>query len=126
MTVTDPARVAAHRLLAGADTWLPVPASYKARTAALLPPRLRDAFALPYGRAERRAAQRLIGWIRRIYPLLPSRLRHVGPYQEAERRLVGRAPDFATRIGQADLPRGDVDFPEARSRSKRPSSGIEQ
>jgi hypothetical protein len=113
LTVTDPARVAAHRLLAGADTWLPVPASYKALTAALLPPRLRDAFALPYGGAERRAAQHLIGWVRRIYPLLPSRLRYVGPYQEAERRLVGKAPDFATRmcnrfwIGQADLPRGD-------------------
>jgi uncharacterized protein (DUF2236 family) len=132
LTVTDPARVAAHRLLAGADTWLPVPASYKALTAALLPPRLRDAFALPYGGAERRAAQHLIGWVRRIYPLLPSRLRYVGPYQEAERRLVGKAPDFATRmcnrfwIGQADLPRGDVDIPEARSRSKRPPSGIEQ
>jgi uncharacterized protein (DUF2236 family) len=118
LTVTDSARVAAHRLLAGADTWLPVPASYKALTAALLPPRLRDAFALPYGEAERRAAQRLVGWVRRIYPVLPSRLRYVGPYQEAEQRLVGRAPDFATRMcnrfwmGQTELPRGNVDFPE--------------
>src|SRR5436190_10031995 len=53
LTVTDAARAVAHRLLAGADSWLPVPSGYKALTAALLPPRLRDAFALPYGQAER-------------------------------------------------------------------------
>ena len=35
LTVTAPARVMAHRLLAGADTWLPIPAGYKALTAAL-------------------------------------------------------------------------------------------
>ena len=60
LTVTDPARVMAHRLLAGADTWLPVPAGYKAVTAALLPARLRDAFGLRYGAAEREEARQLI------------------------------------------------------------------
>jgi uncharacterized protein (DUF2236 family) len=60
LTVTDAARAMAHRVLAGADTWLPVPSGYKALTAALLPPRLRDAFALPYGQAERNAAQQFI------------------------------------------------------------------
>ena len=119
LTVTNSARVIAHRLLAGADTWVPVPASYKALTAALLPPRLRDAFALHYGEAERRVVQQLIGWVRRTYPLLPSRLRYVGPYQEAQQRLAGRAqPDFVTRMcnrvwmGRADLPRGKVEFLE--------------
>jgi uncharacterized protein (DUF2236 family) len=119
LTVTNSARVMAHRLLAGADTWILVPASYKALTAALLPLRLRDAFALRYGEAERRAMQQLIGWVRRIYPLLPSRLRYVGPYQEAEQRLAGRAqPDFVARMsnrfwmGRADLPRGNVEFLE--------------
>jgi uncharacterized protein (DUF2236 family) len=117
LTVTDSARVMAHRLLAGADTWLPVPMSYRALTAALLPPRLREAFELPYGAAERRAVQQLIARARRIYPLLPSRLRYVGPYQEAEQRLAGRAqPDFVTRmcnrfwIGRADLPKATVEF----------------
>ena len=51
------ARVMANRLLAGADTWPLVPPSYKALTASLLPPRLRDAFELPYGAAERRAVE---------------------------------------------------------------------
>jgi uncharacterized protein (DUF2236 family) len=119
LTVTDPARVMAHRVLVGADTWFSVPASYKALTAALLPPRLRDAFALRYGEAERRAVQRLIGWARRSYPLLPSRLRYVGPYQEAEQRLAGRAqPDFVTRMcnrlwmGRADLQSGNGELLE--------------
>jgi uncharacterized protein (DUF2236 family) len=98
LTVTDAARAMAHRLLAGDDTWLPVPSGYKALTAALLPPRLRDAFALPYGQAEQNAAQQFIAWTRRIYPFLPSRLRYVGPYQEAEQRLAGRTqPDFIAR-----------------------------
>ena len=47
---------------------------------------------------------------RRLYPLLPARLRYVGPFQEADERLAGRpAPAFVTRlcnrfwIGQAEL-----------------------
>jgi uncharacterized protein (DUF2236 family) len=113
LTVTDTARVMAHRLLAGAGTWLPVPASYKAVTASLLPPRLRDAFALSYGAPEQRAADHLMGWVRRVYPRLPARLRYVGPYQWARQRLAGRAaPDVMTRmcnrfwIGRPDLPTG--------------------
>jgi uncharacterized protein (DUF2236 family) len=119
LTVTESARAMAHRLLAGTDTWFPIPASYRALTAELLPPPLREAFALRYGEAERQAAQNLIGWVRRIYPFLPARLRYVGPYQEAEQRLAGRVrPDFVTRIcnriwmGRADLPRGNVEFLE--------------
>jgi uncharacterized protein (DUF2236 family) len=99
LTVTDQARAMAHRLLAGADTWLPIPGWYRALTAALLPPRLRDAFALHYGQAEEGDLQRFIGRARRIYPRLPARLRYVGPYQEAEQRLAGRTrPDFAARM----------------------------
>jgi uncharacterized protein (DUF2236 family) len=111
LTVTDAARVMAHRLLAGADTWLPIPPSYRALTASLLPPRLREAFELPYGGAERRAAEQLIAWVRWTYPRLPARLRYVGPYQAAKQRLAGSAhPDFMTRmnnrfwIGRPDLP----------------------
>jgi hypothetical protein len=79
----------------------------------LLPPRLREEFALSYGAAEQQAAQRLLRRLRRLYPYLPARLRHVGPYQEAEQRLVGSLhPDILTRIsnriwiGRPDLPKG--------------------
>jgi uncharacterized protein (DUF2236 family) len=112
LTVTDTGRAIAHRLLAGTDARLPIPASYRALTAKLLPPRLRQAFALDYGPAERRSAQSLLAWIRRLYPLLPGRLRYVGPYLEAEQRLAGNLqPDFATRlsnqfwIGRGEMPR---------------------
>jgi uncharacterized protein (DUF2236 family) len=99
LTVTEEARAMAHGLLTAGDSRLAVSASYRALTAALLPDRLRDGFALPYGVAERRAVSEFLGWARRIYPLLPARLRYVGPYQEAEQRLAGRArPDFLTRI----------------------------
>jgi uncharacterized protein (DUF2236 family) len=112
LTVTDSARATAHRLLAGTDAWLPIPTSYRALTAKLLPRRLRQDFALSYGPAERRSARNLLTWVRRLHPLLPGRLRYVGPYHEAEQRLAGRAqPDFAVRlfnqfwIGRGDMPR---------------------
>ena len=54
LIVTDQARIIGHRLIAGTDTWLPVPASYQALTAALLPPRIREAFGFPCGAAEER------------------------------------------------------------------------
>jgi uncharacterized protein (DUF2236 family) len=111
LTVTDSARAMAHRLLAGTDARFPVPVSYRALTAKLLPPRLRQAFALDYGAAERRSAQNFLAWIRRLYPVLPGRLRYVGPYLEAEQRLAGNPqPDFATRlsnhfwIGRDEMP----------------------
>jgi uncharacterized protein (DUF2236 family) len=110
--VTDQARIMGRRLIAGADTWLPVPASYRALTTALLPLQIREAFGFPYGLHEQRAVRHLTARIRRVYPFLPARLRYVGPYQEAEQRLAGKArPDVVTRmcnrfwIGRAELPR---------------------
>jgi uncharacterized protein (DUF2236 family) len=101
----------ASRLLSSAATWLPVPGSYRALTAQLLPPVLREQFELPFGAAEARAARRLVAWARRIYPRLPARLRYVGPYHEAQQRLAGRRhPDLLARlsnrlwIGQSSLP----------------------
>lgn len=115
LIVTDQARDMGCRLIAGADTWLPVPASYRALTAALLPQQIREAFGFAYGAAEQQAVRQLIARIRRIYPLLPTRLRYVGPYQEAQQRLAGRArPDIVTRlcnrfwIGRAELPRENL------------------
>jgi len=130
LTVTDSARAMAQRLLAGTDTWFPIPASYRALTAELLPPPLREAFALRYGEAERQAASNLIGWVRRVYPFLPGRLRYVGPYQEAEQRLMGRArPDFVTQvcnrfwIGRAELPRTNAGADVVDKRGNAPTGG---
>src|SRR5260370_16358464 len=83
LTLTEPARAIAHRLLAGADTWLPIPGWYRALTAALLPPRLREAFAPRYGESQAAYVGRFIRRARRVYPRLPARLRYVGSYQQA-------------------------------------------
>ena len=99
LTVTAAARTIAHRFLAGTDLWFPVPRSYRALTAGLLPPALRERFGLDYGPSERRKAQQLIHWAQWVYPLLPRRLRHVGPYYEALARIDGKSkPDYFTQI----------------------------
>ena len=100
LAVGSAARDVAQAVLSGAGTWwLRAPGWYRALTAGMLPPRLRDGFGLPYGDAERGLAERATARIGRLYPALPARLRHVGPYQEAEARLGGRArPDAATRL----------------------------
>ena len=96
-------------LLTRPKPWLPLPRWFRDLTAHTLPPRLREAYGLPHGPAQRRRAERAIRLIRRAYPLLPRRLRHVGPYQEAVSRLAGRGPDLPTRalnrawIGRARL-----------------------
>jgi uncharacterized protein (DUF2236 family) len=99
LVISPEARAIARELLAGSSgRSLRPPAWYCALTAHILPARLRDDFGLSYGDAERRAAERSIAWIRRLYPLLPTRLRLVGPYQEARARLAGRHPDPITRL----------------------------
>jgi uncharacterized protein (DUF2236 family) len=112
ISVGPPARRIAQQVLGGAGHWLRSPSWHRALTAHLLPPTIREAFELPYGAAERLAAERALRWVRRIYPVLPEKLRHVGPYQEALGRLRGRAaPDRAIQllnrawIGRATMPR---------------------
>jgi uncharacterized protein (DUF2236 family) len=98
LTVSAAGREIAARILAGAGQVPPVPRWYRAVTASMLPAHLREAFGLPYGKAEQRAAARALGFVRRVYPLLPSRLRYAAPYQEAVARLSGRdRPDALTR-----------------------------
>jgi uncharacterized protein (DUF2236 family) len=99
LAVSGPARSLAERLLAGTGTWLYVPGSYRALTAAMLPPRLRLEFGLAGDAAERRSGERAVALIRRLYPRLPGRLRYVAPYHEAAERLAGRPPSAATRLG---------------------------
>jgi uncharacterized protein (DUF2236 family) len=89
-----------------------VPAWYRALTAQILPPPVREAFGIAYGIEEQRASERALAWLRPVYPMLPARMRHVGPYQEAQARISGRPrPDIATRlmnrvwIGQSSIAR---------------------
>jgi hypothetical protein len=89
LTVSAAARDIAHRIFSGRVTGLRPPLWYRALTAQMLPERLRLAFELPLGDAELHSAARALKWIRRIYPLLPDRLRTVGPYQEALARVHG-------------------------------------
>ena len=89
LTVSPAARDIAMQLFSTRVTGIAVPLWYRALTAQMLPERLRMAFGLPLGQAERRSASRALKWMRRIYPSLPDRLRTVGPYQEARARVQG-------------------------------------
>ena len=98
LTVSSTARDIAQQIFSGRVTGVRPPFWYRALTAQMLPERLRVAFGLPLGEAELRSAGRALTWIRRIYPLLPDRLRTVGPYQEALARVRGeQRPALGTR-----------------------------
>jgi uncharacterized protein (DUF2236 family) len=98
LTVAAPARMLARQILDEKGRWPRPPGWYRAITAQLLPPRLREAFGLSYGGTEKGMAENALRWIRRIYPFLPYHVRYVGPYQEAEARLSGRtAPGLITQ-----------------------------
>jgi uncharacterized protein (DUF2236 family) len=110
LTVIPEARAIAERVLKGTKVGLRAPEWYRVVTAAMLLPRLRTAFELPYDEAEQRLSKSAITWIQRLYPALPERLRYVGPYQEAVARLSGKAhPDILNQwlnqlwIGQRAL-----------------------
>ena len=97
LTVGAAARAIGTGVVAGASR-IPIPRWYGDVTAALLPEHLRGPFGLTFGEAERRRADRALRLIRRTYPLLPARIRTVGPYQEAMARLSGRRrPSVVTR-----------------------------
>jgi uncharacterized protein (DUF2236 family) len=99
LAVGDAARAIAADIFAGTGLWLRAPRWYRAVTAQMPPPHLRGAFELRDRDVEPRLAAQAITWARRLYPALPERIRHVGPYQEATARLAGRAqPDLATRL----------------------------
>jgi len=65
-------------------------------TARLLPGRLREQYGFRYGEIEHRKTERALAVLRRLYPCVPARLRHVGPYQEACARLAGKGPPGVT------------------------------
>ena len=89
--VTAATRQLAQRLQNGAGLPVSPPFWYQALTIELLPQRIREEFQLAYGDREQSAAARALRWLRRIYPRLPSAMRYVGPYHEAQSRLNGRS-----------------------------------
>lgn len=99
LAVSSAARSVAAQLLSGAGTPWRTPFWYRALTASLLPPRLRDAFELPYGPSELRSVERVLTVFRHVHPWVPARLRYVAPYHEALARLAGRdRPAPLTRL----------------------------
>ena len=96
-------------VMSGAGTWIQPPHWYGALTAYWMPPRLRAAFALPYGAREEEAVRSAGRWLHRLYPFIPGALRYVGPFHEANARLRGRAPGLVARksnsfwMGQSSL-----------------------
>lgn len=98
LTVSPAAREIAAQIFSGARPWLRPPRWYRALAARMLPERLRAGFGLALDERDIRAADNALTWIRRVYPILPDRLRYVGPYQEAQARLRGELqPDWMTR-----------------------------
>ncbi|MGA7866512.1 MAG: oxygenase MpaB family protein [Stellaceae bacterium] len=99
LAVSSAARSIAAELFGGAGTRLRAPFWYRALTASLLPPRLRDAFELPYGPSELRSVERVLTVFRNLHPWVPAGLRYVAPYHEALARLAGRnRPAPLTRV----------------------------
>jgi uncharacterized protein (DUF2236 family) len=99
LAVSGAARRVAAELFAGAGTSWRAPFWYRALTAQLLPPRLREEFGLSYSPSEQRSAARAVSLLRSFYPWLPSGLRYVGPYHEALARLAGRErPGALTQV----------------------------
>ncbi len=90
LAVGNAALSTAAELFSGAGSRLRAPFWYRSLTANLLPPRLRDAFELPYGPSEQRSVERVLAVFRRVHPWIPPRLRYVAPYHEALARLAGR------------------------------------
>jgi uncharacterized protein (DUF2236 family) len=84
-------------VLSGVGTWLRPPHWYHALTAFWMPPHLRTAFELACGAREEQAVHRAARLLPRLYPYIPSTVRFVGPFHEAEARLRGRSPGLVTR-----------------------------
>ena len=103
-------RAMAHRIMTGSGSAVRIPRWYQAITAQWLPPRFREEFALPFGPIEKARATAALRNLPRLYAMLPTALRYVGPYREAQARLAGRPTGFITHcsnrfwIGQPRLP----------------------
>lgn len=99
LAVGRPAREIAGFLMAPARPVMrPAMRWYGTLTAGMLPPRLREAYGLPWGRADEVAYAASLRALRRGFPHIPTRVRWRPEYHEAMRRLAGKpAPD---RLGR--------------------------
>jgi uncharacterized protein (DUF2236 family) len=110
--VSESARAMAQKILSGAGSWIHPPRWYRAMTAMWLPERFRDEFGLVLRDRDRRAAERALRRLIRIYRRLPAAIRFVGPWHEAQARLKQRRAGWIAGIGnrfwigQARLPFG--------------------
>ncbi len=110
--VSDRSRFMARSIMTGANSWIHIPKWYVALTTEWLPPRFREEFDFPFGSSEHTRSERARHFLPRIYAKLPSSLRYVGPYQEAQARIANRNPGFLVRrgnrfwIGQSRMPFG--------------------
>ena len=99
IVVTPPARELSDYLLAPPHPALGLAwRRYTLVTTPLLPEPLREGFGLAFGPREQTRVDTSIQAIRRAYPRIPARLRHVPAYTAAERRLASgdayvREPD---------------------------------
>jgi uncharacterized protein (DUF2236 family) len=84
-------------VLSGAGTRLRPPHWYRALTTYWMPAPLRAAFQLDFGAREEQAVRHTARRLPRIYPYIPAAVRFVGPYHEANARLIDRAPGAITR-----------------------------
>ena len=100
IAVTRPASEIARFLFRPKNTSaIPFTRWYRAMTAGLLPKKLRDQYALPYGPIERTLLATSLRAMRLGAPMLPRRAREVPAYVEARHRLAGDPhPD---RLGRA-------------------------
>ena len=100
IAVGKPAReIAGFLLVASRPALAPAIRWYTTLTAGMLPPRLRQGYALPFSRADQLVYDASLRALRRGWPLLPARLRQRPEYTEALRRLDGKPrPD---RLGRA-------------------------
>lgn len=99
--VSPPAQSMARAILAGAGSWIHPPHWYRALTTSWLPLRFQEEFALSWGAAEQQAAACARRWLPRVYRAIPSSIRFVGPYFEAQARLAGHGPGWLARRSNA-------------------------
>jgi uncharacterized protein (DUF2236 family) len=108
--VSEASRAMANALLSGAGSRIRPPRWYRALTVEWLPGRIRDDFRLQLLIPDERAAARARRWLPRLWRMLPSFLRFVGPYQEGAARISNHSANALVRIsnrfwiGQSHLP----------------------
>lgn len=92
LAVTAGARTMAQSLLRGAGSWTKPPAWYRALTTEWIAPRLRAQFELDSSTRHALAAERARARLPRVYRSLPTTVRFVGPWHEAQARLSRQKP----------------------------------